>query len=163
MDSTKDNSFMESISNHFNSIKEDFRCKITRIGLSFNEDIFSDTIIKCNNNLKDRKCNQNDMISYFWQAFKNNTLRELYYSRNKLTDELSIDIKDDIQENNLIDFDRVSKMIIDEFGCDLYQLFVLHANGTSYEELDKLTDIHNLKYKFRCIRKYVRENYNYNE
>lgn len=157
MDSSSN--FMESISNQFNSIKEDFKCKITRIGLSFNEDIFSDTIIKCNIKLKDKNCNQKDMISYFWQAFKNNTLRELYYSRNKLTDELTIDIKDEIYNLNNIDFDKVSQMIIDKFGCELYQLFVLHANGTSYEQLDKMTHIYNLKYRFRCIRKYIRENY----
>lgn len=153
------NSFMESISKQFNSIKEDFRCKIKRIGLSFDEDIFSDTIIKCNNNLRNRSYTQKDMISYFWQAFKNNTLRELYYSRNKLKEELTIDIKDDINNIEQIDFDKVSQMIIDEYGCELYQLFALHANGTSYEELSKLTDISNIKYKFRCIRKYIRENY----
>lgn len=151
--------FMESISEQFNSIKEDFKCKIKRIGLSFDEDIFSDTIIKCNNNLKDRKCNKKDMISYFWQAFKNNTLRELYYSRNKLRGELTIDIKDEPYNIEEIDFDKVSQMIIDEYGCELYQLFALHANGTSYEELSKLTDINNVKYKFRCIRKYIRDNY----
>lgn len=157
MDST--NNFMDSISKQFNNIKEDFKCKIKRIGLSFDEDIFSDTIIKCNNNLKNRNCNQKDMILYFWQAFKNNTLRELYYSRNKLRDELTIDIKDDIYDIELIDFDKVSQMIIDEYGCELYQLFALHANGTSYEELSKLTDIPNVKYKFRCIRKYILDNY----
>lgn len=153
------NNFMESISKQFNNIREDFKCKIKRIGLSFDDDIFSDTIIKCNNNLKDRHFTQKDMISYFWQAFKNNTLRELYYSKNKLKSELTIDIKDEINDINQIDFDKVSQLIIDEFGCELYQLFALHANGTSYEELSKLTDIDNIKYKFRCIRKFVRENY----
>lgn len=86
-------------------------------------------------------------------------MRELYYSKNKLKSELTIDIKDEINDINQIDFDKVSQLIIDEFGCELYQLFALHANGTSYEELSKLTDIDNIKYKFRCIRKFVRENY----
>lgn len=152
------NKFMESISEQFNNIKEDFKCKISRIGLSFNDDIFSDTIIKCNNNLKNKNCGQKEMISYFWQAFKNNTLRELYYSRNKLKEELNANIKEH-EETDVIDFDAVSNLIIKNFGCELYQLFALHANGTTYEELSKISDINNLKYRFRCIRKFVRDHY----
>lgn len=155
------NKFMEYISDDFQKIKSSFEVGITRSGLAFDEDIFSDTIIKCNNKLDKENLTKNQMIYYFWMAFKNNTLRELGYLRNNTTDEIPEDIIDDEpyeKENDK--FEKVSQLIIDKFGEELYQLFSLHANGTTYEDLYKITKQENLKYIFRRIREYVRNNIN---
>lgn len=100
------------------------------------------------------------MIFYFWTAFKNNTLRDLKYSRNKLRSDFPEDIVDEIDFETITeDFEKISKMIILEFGEELFEYFVLHTNGMSYEKLYKLSNIDNLKYKFRRIRDYVRKNF----
>lgn len=151
------NIFMETISPYFDEIKTVFPERISKMGLTFDDDVFSFTIEQCNKKIKE-KLSKEDIIKYFWIAFRNNTFRELKYVRNKTTDEI---IEDIVQEDYNIDyeFNEVSKLIINKFGGKLYQLFALHANGKPYKELQKLTTISNLKYKFRCIREYIRENY----
>lgn len=148
--------FLTYVANNFKSIKNKFELQIKRVGLSFDEDIFSDTILKCNEKLKESNINDKEMLYYFWMAFKNNTLREIGYLRNNTTDQIPEDIIDDDDEEKIDLFDVVTKLIIDEFGEEIYQLFSLHANGMTYEELYKITKQENLKYTFRKVREYVR-------
>ena len=148
--------FLTYVANNFKTIKNKFELHIKRVGLSFDEDIFSDTILKCNEKLKESNINDKEMLYYFWMAFKNNTLREIGYIRNNTTDQIPEDIIDEYDDEKIDLFDVVTKLIIDEFGEEIYQLFSLHANGMTYEELYKITKKENLKYIFRKVREYVR-------
>lgn len=148
--------FLTYVANNFKTIKNKFELQIKRVGLSFDEDIFSDTILKCNEKLKESNINDKEMLYYFWMAFKNNTLREIGYLRNNTTGQIPEDIIDDDDDEKIDLFDVVTKLIIDEFGEEIYQLFSLHANGMTYEELYKITKQENLKYTFRKVREYVR-------
>lgn len=148
--------FLTYVANNFKTIKNKFELQIKRVGLSFDEDIFSDTILKCNEKLKESNINDKEMLYYFWMAFKNNTLREIGYIRNNTTDQIPEDIIDEYDDEKIDLFDVVTKLIIDEFGEEIYQLFSLHANGMTYEELYKITKKENLKYIFRKVREYVR-------
>lgn len=153
------NRFMFFLSKNFQEIKENFKRQITALGFVFDDDVFSETIIKCNEKIDEKYQNLNDdeMINYFWQAFRINTMRELKYLRNNTTDTFPVLYEN--EETSYEKFENVSEMIISRFGEDLYNLFMLHANGMSYKELGKISDIKNLKYQFRCVREYVRENY----
>lgn len=163
----KNNKFIEFVGEHLNVLKGKFATQIRKLGYDFDEDIFSDTIVKCNEKFFDDEALENEMENYFWASFKNNTMRELnyYWSRNKVSDENITDevmgsteddnIKEDVYEEYII----VSNMIIKEFGIQLYKLFSLHANGTEYDELIRESNIKDLKYQFRKIREYVRKNY----
>ena len=131
--------FLTYVANNFKTIKNKFELQIKRVGLSFDEDIFSDTILKCNEKLKESNINDKEMLYYFWMAFKNNTLREIGYIRNNTTDQIPEDIIDEYDDEKIDLFDVVTKLIIDEFGEEIYQLFSLHANGMTYEELYKIT------------------------
>ena len=148
--------FLTYVANNFKTIKNKFELQIKRVGLSFDEDIFSDTILKCNEKLKESNINDKEMLYYFWMAFKNNTLREIGYIRNNTTDQIPEDIIDEYDDEKIDLFDVVTKLIIYEFGEEIYQLFSLHANGMTYEELYKITKKENLKYIFRKVREYVR-------
>jgi len=141
-----ENRFFEFIGKNYNKLKNECRVKIRRIGLAFNEDVFSDTIIKCNDKLKGNdKIDGKDMVSYFWIAFKKNTLREIGYLRNNTTDEIP-DIYDEDGCDEFIDlYDEIATYIIDNFGEELFQLFSLHSNGVLYKELYKMTTITDLK------------------
>ena len=152
--------FFSCVSEKFYEIKNRFKTKILHLGFIFDEDIFSDTLLKCNDTLSKRSLDRSKMIFYFWTAFKNNTLRDLKYSRNKLRSDFPEDIVDEIDFETITeDFEKISKMIILEFGEELFEYFVLHTNGMSYEKLYKLSNIDNLKDKFRRIRDYVRKNF----
>lgn len=147
------------ISKIFSSIKEKFNINITKQGLVFNEDIFADTLLKCDEKLSNiENITDEEMIHYFWVAFKNNTLRDLKYLRNATTDKIP-DVEDEeyTEDNDL--FNNISRDIITKYGRDLYNLFLLHANGMTYEELYNISNIENLKYKFRKIRESIRGKY----
>lgn len=150
--------FMNFVSRNFTRIKNDFKSKIKRMGLSFNEDIFSDTILKCNDRIKQLKPDRMDMIAYLWTAFKMNTLRELSYARNNTIDEIPEISTEDFDTTNDM-FNDVSELIINKFGEEIYELFLLHSNGVKYDDLERMTTLRHLKYLFRRVREYVRLNY----
>lgn len=147
--------FMCKIGENFEKIKKTFKNMIKKQGYDFNEDVFMDTIIKCDNKLKGKNLKYDEIIKYLWMAFKNNTLRELNYFRNNSTDVFPENLLEEPKDNTL--FYKVSRIIIDEFGVDMYKAFILHANGVTYNELDNMYDIPDIKYVFRKIREYVRE------
>lgn len=160
MDSDDANPFLSCIGEKFYEIKKSFKTKIMRFGFIFDEDIFSDTLLKYNDTLSKRSLGKNRMLFYFWTAFKNNTLRNLNYSRNKLRSEFPEDVADEIDFETITeDFEKISRMIVLEFGEEMYEYFVLHANGMSYENLLKMSNVDNLKYRFRRIREFVRHNF----
>lgn len=163
------NTFINVIGKHFNEIKTKFMKQIQSLGFTFDNDVFSDTMIKCNDKYTKKNATDEEMINYFWGAFKMNTLREFNYSRNKYREDISaVTENDDIEDvtDNIYyedDYEKVSNMIIDEFGLDLYKLFCLHANGMKYKDLVKTIDPRELHYKFKQIREYVRKNYKRDE
>lgn len=154
------NGFLNTIANKFKNVKDDFMCNIMRLGFAFDYDVFSDTLVRCNEKLvRDDLC-ENDMLSYFWRAFKNNTLRELGYTRNKTTDQIPERIDEQSENNPCERLNEVKGIIVKKFGEELYRLFVLHTNGASYDELKDMTNNNKLKYSFRRIREFVRQRYN---
>lgn len=149
-----DDEYMNKIGEKFNALKKCFSSKINKLGFPFNEDVFVDTIISCGEQPVIKQLSDKEILGYLWVAFKNNTVRELNYSRNKTTNVIP-DIIDDDCDNEL--FLKISNIIIDEFGEDLYNLFILHANGLKYSKIETLTDKPNIRYEFRKIRNFVRE------
>ena len=158
-----DNAFMKYISDKFEDIKKEFEYKIKGLGLKFDEDIFLDTLIKCNETIDSDKISGSQMIGYFWISFKTNTMREYEYCRNRLRDDLTKDIPEENDEYSYEDdFNDVTYIIKKEFGDELLKLFQLHTNGATYDELEEITDISELKYKFRKIRDFVKNNFKRN-
>lgn len=156
------NRLMNIIAPCFKEIKEHFKTNINKNHLDFDEDIFVQTIESCNKSIPN-EMHTDEAIHYLWKAFKNNTLREKTYARNKYkTKNIPPNIIDTSIEFNEDDYNNIKQLIIDKFGDELFQLFLAHANGKTYTELEKLTTIPNLQYKFRCIRNYVRKHYKLN-
>lgn len=158
MESDDAGPFLFFISKRFFEIRNNFKIKILHLGFCFDEDIFSETLLKCNEALSKYSLNNDNMLFYFWRAFKNNTLRDLTYSRNKLRSEFPIDVIEKV-EVNIIDeyFEKISRQIIQNFGYEAYNSLILHTNGMPYETLCNITNINNLKYRFRRIREYIRQ------
>lgn len=151
--------FLDFIAKNLRSLIKSFKEKIAKSGLNFDEDVFSETMLKCNEKLKGKNLPDEEMASYFWVAFKLNTLRELKYLRNNTTDIIPDSSNEENLPFNEEKFEKVSNIIIKHFGERLYTLFAMHANGMSYNELGKITDVNKLKYQFRKIRDYVRTHY----
>lgn len=157
MEKKKDR-FLEYIGNNFDKVKNKFEEYITNMGHTFDEDVFSETLLKCDTKMKDKEITGSEMQSYFFMAFKNNTLREKKYARNNTTDKIPENLLEEEPYDEEV-INDITRLIIENFGTELYGLFLLHANGKKYKELEEMTTLKNLKYKFRKIREFVRKNY----
>lgn len=153
--------FLLMVGSDLNRIRNFFRKGLEKYQVAFDEDIFSDTMLKCVEKLNE-KCIDADMaMHYFWISFKNNTLKAKEKSTNRVDD---IDdacvtsiIDEPYDERKYILYDIIIDEVENEFGPELSNLWKQHIlHDKSYEELQKITEIKNLHYCFRKIREFVR-------
>lgn len=82
--------FLNYINDHYTELKNKYYKFCQEKQYTWNEDIYSDTILKCydviikNGKLKDKS--PHGIESYFFMAFRNNIMNEQRYSRNKKRD-----------------------------------------------------------------------------
>lgn len=149
--------FLNYVSINYKRLFSSFKQQICDKGLYFDEDIFEDTILKCNNHLKTKSLNEKEIESYFWKSFKINTLRETNYMRSKTVDTIPENIIIENYDDTVTKAcNQIKKLIIDKFGHEKYRLFILHVNGATYKELELNSNIKCVKYLCRKIRDYVR-------
>lgn len=152
--------FLNYVAVNYKRLFSSFKRQMYDKGLYFDEDIFEDTILKCNNHLRTKNLNEKEVESYFWKSFIINTLRETNYIRSKTTDiipeNIILENSDDASKEI---YNKITKIIIDKFGYEKYRLFVLHANGATYKDIELNSDIKCVKYLCRKIRDYVRTYY----
>lgn len=147
--------FLEIVSKDFEHIRSSFKRRIEYDGLAFDYDIFSDTMLKCDERA-DNGMTDSELIGYFWVAFKRNTLnnKERNLSRlESMSDDFDVEDSDDCS----VDADKVSAMIRSKFGDEMYNLYIRHLCGSGYKELERQNK--NVKYQFRRIREYIRNNF----
>lgn len=134
---------------------------MTGAGLPFNEDVFHDTLMKCDATYKD---DVNDIIkvrAYFWTAFKMNTIK--HYSRLKptvdITECYALGLADEEYESDIDEFvDIVKESLYEEFGQELSDIWLRHVEkGDTYDELKDDCPVKNIHYQFKKIRKFIRE------
>lgn len=147
--------------NGFNSFKKKIMKLAAKNNIKFDEDVFMDTIIKCLTTFsKDNATNQ-DVESYFWVAFKQNSYS--YFSRDKFKYSVDFDFfKDSIENaeyNADIDdiVDLLKSEVEKEFGEDICNAWILHiCNDYTYSELEKCgyegLNLHN---EFRQIKRHI--------
>lgn len=143
--------FLDIVGDEYNTLKENFRGIIVSEGMRFDEDVFSDTMLKCQEKIGDNDIERDDAIGYFWASFRNNTIREQYYHRNCL--------KADLGEHDVASFEDDSIMLKNvlgkmskEFGADKTEMFLRHASGESYKEIGEDFD----KNSYAEMVKYLR-------
>ena len=76
METAKCCDFINVIGRGYYKIKNCFYKGLQKYGLYFDDDIFSETLIMCNNKLNGAQISDEDAIKYFWVSFKNNTIKE---------------------------------------------------------------------------------------
>ncbi len=122
----------------------------------WNEDIFSDTIIKCHDaiekkgNLKDNT--PQGMENYFFQAFKINLKREKQYSRVakrdlNVTDTLEELYEDYYNEVNITAKEKVKNDLFKDFSTLYIMMVVEHNFPQEHFHLFQLKTLCNLTYK----------------
>lgn len=157
----------------FNEIKHNFICASKKNGLGFNEDIFIDSYIKCNETLKNKNLDENEIIKYFWVSYCNNIKKEFRNNKHKCNVEISesfdATVDEDYDDRKLVLYDTIITSVKEKYSELEYTLWYLHfVEKKSYESLVdmgyKNINFHNL---FRNINYYIKnklpnENTEYN-
>lgn len=155
------NIFFRSVEPRFNSFKEKMVKLANKNKITFNEDVFMDTIIRCMETFSTENATDLDVDNYFWKAFKQNSFSN--FSRNKFRDSVNLDNIGDnlIDEEYNADIDEIVDLIKhevkNEFGETIYNAWILHVcNGFTYAELEENGyDGLNLHNEFRQIKRHI--------
>lgn len=155
-----DYTFMETVSANYEEIKKTFIGNMSSLKMEFDEDIFHDTLLNCCRVYKDDTKNVEKVKAYFWVAFKTNMLNK--QKRCKHMENI-----DELEDFDIIDEEYVPEMddlvelvrneLYEEFGQEISDMWFKHViMNETYEKLQEETDVHNIHYQFKKIRKYIR-------
>lgn len=149
-------SFLSGVGELYDSIKCECNNKISLLGMKFNDDVFSETIVKCYETISNEKHENIDIAAYFWSSFKQNTVND----RKKWINHTVDTIPDTPSKDNAFEsfeysdtMSLVMKHLVASFGEEVVDLYIQHVNGLTYKELLKVSNIKSLNYQFRKIKK----------
>lgn len=170
--------FMEEIANNLPVLKAKMKAYCASTKRTWDEDVFSDTILKCYNAIK-KKGGLNDVsakgiMDYFFQAFSVNIKREALYSRNSKRDN-SNDLFGDYeqyQENNLTEIEKVEqdlkkdfatlyllKRAEEHFDPETFYLFNLkHIGQYTYKQLQQHVKAKAIRQRVAEVKRWLKEN-----
>lgn len=174
--------FMNYIGENYKQLKKRFKAFCFDKSVPWSEDVFQTTIVRCYDAIS-KKGKLNDKSSYgiesfFFMAFKTNSIRELEYAYNKNRDSNfdSTNISDAYEkykETNDIDAeekvtndlfnDFCIKTILDSveenFELIDYRLFKIKTfSGYSYKKISDLTHIRDCKNRIVKVKNWVKQN-----
>lgn len=149
--------FMHYINDHYNHLKFKYINFCKEHNYVFDEDIFSDTILKCyeaiNKKGKLEDTTDQGIQNYFFISFKMNLKREGQYARNQKRDRnVDSDSINDLYENwyndnNVSAMEKIKSDLFKDFSV-LYIMTVVEDNfDTEHFYLFKLKTLGNLTYK----------------
>lgn len=149
-------SFDFIIGKYFYEIKSNFQSGLKKRGLRFDEDIFSDSYLKCCETLGDKEMTKKEALKYFWVA---------YINRLKTPDKIKFE---SFEDSNIIDDDEYDHEIDElynilmeflnkKFDNRLVEAWRLHfEKGIKYDDLRKLGYDFNFNPEFKKIMRYIR-------
>jgi cyclopropane fatty-acyl-phospholipid synthase-like methyltransferase len=150
----------EIMEQHFHELESNFKCAAAKQGYTFDYDIFIDTYIKCNESLKHKNVDKEQIINYFWVSFINNTKKD-YNKKNKikLTDleEASEIIDEPYDDRRIKVYETIIQNVQKKFSSDEFKAWYLHVvENKSYDDLSKMGYNINFHNTFRNINNYIK-------
>lgn len=166
--------FLKEVAPLISQYEMKWRKYFAEIGLAFDIDILNDTILKCYETIARLGCKdgQKESMNYLFKAFKQNSIRELQYARNKYRE-----IVDDVEalgdqfESRQTDY-KIAKDLWIEFQFnyllrevelmfdkkDFYLFKLKYVLQLPDEEIAKKTKNTNWKKDLKEITKYLKTN-----
>lgn len=128
------------------------------------EDIFHDTLIKCVEQMKLGKINEEDFILYFAKSIKINGWRELKYATNALrsNDECDLGELDEYSsEINLstFDYETILNDIEHNFNLEYKLIFKMWSEDYTVKEINECLNINNSRYIIDKLKVWVKNKY----
>lgn len=174
--------FINHISEHYDELKNKYRTFCTLNNYQWDDDIFSDTILKCYEAIE-RKGGLKDTTpygieSYFFLSFKTNTKREGQYARNMKRDKnIDSDNINDVYENWYNDNKSSSEeklkqdlftdwatlyimqVVEDNFPTEDFYLYRLKTLGNlTYKQIMEMTNEKRVRQRIMDIKNFLKAN-----
>lgn len=160
--------FLNLTSKYYEQNRVKWEHLLKSIGLSFDEDVYNDTIIKVYDKLmneEDIETTEDEVIAYWYQSFVNNIKRDKKYSCNsKREDADVIDLLKDkeytIDASHL--YYPTIRMLLEkiqsEFSDSDFHLFKMYyLSDCTFDELNEIVG-YNSKPRITKMRKWLKEN-----
>lgn len=133
-------------------------------GMSFNEDIYNDSIVKTYDAIIKKEVDTTDYIGYWYQTFLNNTKRDTKYAyHNRVDDDVNQMLKDREYEENKVNlyYSAISSILYkvkQKFDRKTFEVFRMYLLcNMSYEQLDSLTGLDS-KQRISRVKKWLNDN-----
>ena len=159
MDSDDKSPFMKMIEREYETISKNYFKTVANKNLSRedNEDIFHDTIIKCDKLLEGKDINEDEMKSYLYKSLKTNGYRETEYYRNKEKVKcMPPEFNEPPVQETQYDLKQIQTYIRDKYGQNMLDIINKRIEGYTIKELEESTGKTGLNYKINKILKKVR-------
>ena len=175
--------FLEYIDSHYDLLKRKYCRYCKENNIQWDEDLFSETILKCYDAIKKKKglddCTEQGIENYFFISFKMNLKREKLYARNEkrdaniTSDNISEVYEDWYNANNgtereklvhdlYIDFSTIFilHLVEEHFDADTYYLFRLKylIKGMTYKALQEKTKLKKVRQRVVEVKQWLQKN-----
>lgn len=154
----KANEFLNYSGTHYNELKKKWAGRLTKMGLKFSEDIFNDSILKVYDHIVNKEYDGSDIQAYWYQAFLNNTKRDIKYAYHKKDDDVDVwdylkDVPADERGMLLEDIEDKLKALND---IDKHLFLIYYLTDITIQDLEDLTNIKDIRYKLKKTIKKIR-------
>lgn len=161
--------FLDITGRYYEKNKVKWTSLIKHIGLSFDEDIYNETILnvyeKINGEKEFDEKGDDEIIAYWYKSFINNLKRDKHYSRHNRTDDDVMEILKDAEyvvENQHLYFTTMRLLLeklkaeYDGLSYHIFKMYYLIPEMT-YDELSATVGF-NVKSKISRMRNWLKEN-----
>ena len=152
--------FMEIVGAHYRELKTLFTTRDKRHNIPFNEDSFNTAFIKCVERFGDTIIGYDDVVKYFYVAYKHTHENELIHNnRYELCEEFGDIIDEDELKYARDIYDLVMGAVEKSFGRDEMMVYSLHKyHGWTKEDLESEGyDCTNLDERIKNIHRFVKQ------
>lgn len=142
--------FLEIVSLNYEEAKSASKRMLGKYGMKFNEDIFTETLLKCDRLHGMEYLTEKEISTYFLKALKNNSLTEIRRNRKfaSVVEETVPAINTHYDANETV----VHALIKDKYGEYDAENFIRHAYGEKYKDIGQGFN----KDRYREIRQYLK-------
>lgn len=170
--------FLEFASKHYSEFSNRWRKYLTDKDMEFDEDVFSETIIKVYDNIKSKGIKDDSdtgLANYWFKSFQMNTRRERVYSRNSKRD-LNVDASEELDTYDNGDEElnqKIMKELFNDYSI-VYMLSLIEQNFDSltfycfrlyfilpkmtYDKLKTITNVKDVKKRVVSCKNWLKEN-----
>lgn len=162
---SKARQFLELTNGLYIANKKKWGKLVRDMGYTFDEDVYSDTIVKVYDHILNGDC-VGDMEDYWFKSFITNIKREQGYSRNTKRDDIDVMSYLDKFENDIYSeadrelFVRMLCMVEKSFDIRSYHCFKLYymLPEMTFEKVNELTGLKDSKARIMKIKEWLRKN-----